>query len=395
MNIQKVRAILEKYKQHFKLIHKEEIYKWQAVKCFQDNWDINAYNFYDMLNKSFNKAYNLLDSGNYFPKKMLLKNTEINPDFVKELFIRLYDEEVDLNERINIFQEKFKELNSNNFPNTSDYQDIRAIIVYLCLRYPERYYLYKFEMFKKFSQFIDHPYKPVRGHFENILQYLTLCNIVKEEIILDKKLQELHKTRITETEFNDNSLNILTQDIIYATVKHFEKFDSGVKQVSALNRLKRKDKFVKPKINEAILKGRFVNYLENEKANKKIGDLGEILVLQHEQEKLKSLGMSKVPIHKSKYEGDGLGYDILSYDEAGNEIFIEVKTTTVNYDAPFYITRNELERSQKDNNQFYLYRLFEFDLNYCTANYYIHKGDLTELCINPVSFRVIVEDIDN
>jgi len=32
-------AIISDYKQNFEQIHKEEIYKWKAVKCFQDNWD--------------------------------------------------------------------------------------------------------------------------------------------------------------------------------------------------------------------------------------------------------------------------------------------------------------------------------------------------------------------
>jgi len=70
MNNQKVREILKGYKRHFNSIHKEEIYKWRAVKCFQDNWDINAPDFVTMLDKSFALAKNLLDSGLYYPKRM-------------------------------------------------------------------------------------------------------------------------------------------------------------------------------------------------------------------------------------------------------------------------------------------------------------------------------------
>lgn len=391
MNTQKVRDIIKQYKLHFKAINKEEIYKWRAVKCFQENWDINADDFTAMLDSSLHLAKNLLDAGSYYPKRMLLKNTAANPEFVRQLFIDLYKEENDLIERITDFQDKIKNQNKRLFPGKNYYQDKRAVLVYLCLRFPDRYYLYKFNMFKEFAPLVDYPYQPSRGEIENVLQFLSLCNLVKAEIVKDNELLELHKTRITDREFYDRSFNILTQDIIYAAVRHFRKFDQG-KQASALKRLTRVDKKVSAKSDRVVLKGSFTNYIENEKEKKRIGDLGELLVLQHEQEKLKSLGIKKTPEHKSKSEGDGLGYDILSYDEQGQEMFIEVKTTTNGSDTPFYITRNELLCSRQDSNKFFLYRLYDFDDTENKAKYYKRKGDLTELCNNPILFRAVVND---
>lgn len=52
MNTQKVKNIIKLYKQHFEEIHKGEIYKWEAVKCFQDNWDIDAQLFPEMLDSA-------------------------------------------------------------------------------------------------------------------------------------------------------------------------------------------------------------------------------------------------------------------------------------------------------------------------------------------------------
>ena len=53
----------------------------------------------------------------------------------------------------------------------------------------------------------------------------------------------------------------------------------------------------------------------------------------------------------SKDMGDGLGYDILSYDILPNgeekEIFIEVKTTTGSINKPFDVSINEVEFSQE------------------------------------------------
>ena len=86
-----------------------------------------------------------------------------------------------------------------------------------------------------------------------------------------------------------------------------------------------------------------------------------------------------------------MGYDILSYNEKGEEIFIEVKTTVRNYDTPFFITRNELERSKQDNRHFFLYRLYDFDDTNNQAKYYSRQGDLTDLCINPILYRATVD----
>lgn len=396
MNIQKLRDIIKQYKRHFKYIHQEEIYKWRAVKCFQDNWNITADNFPEMLEASFALTKNLLDSGLYYPKRMLLKNAEANPEYVRQLLMTLYDEEQDLITRITNFKNGMREHSRRTFPTLkNDYQDLRAISVYLCLRYPDRYYFYKYELLKKIVLLIDYPYQPTRGDFENILQYLTLCNILKEEILKDNELLELHKTRLTEKDFFDSSFNILTQDIIYAAARHIDKFKQGGTQESALKRLINVSQPVSPKTEKVVLKGSFTNYIENEKENKRIGDLGELLVLQHEQEKLKALGINKEPEHKSKSEGDGLGYDILSYNEQAKEIFIEVKTTVRNYDAPFFITRNELVRSKQDGDKFFLYRLYDFDDTNSKAKYYKRQGDLSELCVNPVLYRAVVDDSTN
>lgn len=390
MDSRKVVEVIKLYKQHFKSIHNDEIYKWHAVKCFQDNWDIDSVNFLTMLESSFALAKNLLDSGLYFPKQMLLLYTAKDPETVRQLFVALYNEDNDLIERIVDFRDSIRVLHNKYFKDKNNYQDERAVLVYLCLRYPDRYYLYKFTMFKVFAEIVNYPYQPKKGDIQNILEYLSLCDIVRSQIIKDTELLYLHNTRIKEQEYLDSSYNILTQDIIYAAVQHINEFDKGGVQEPALNRLKKVDKLISPRSDEVVLKGSFTNYIENEKENKRIGDLGELLVLQHEQEKLKSHGINKPPKHISKSDGDGLGYDILSFDENGNEIYIEVKTTRNGVNTPFYITRNELERSKLDHKKFFLYRLYDFDDINNSAKYFKRSGDLTELCNNPIVYKAAI-----
>ena len=68
------------------------------------------------------------------------------------------------------------------------------------------------------------------------------------------------------------------------------------------------------------------------------------------------------------------------------------KSFTHNVDAPFFITRNELTRSQQDSDKFFLYRLYEFDDSDNKAKYYKRQGDSTELCSNPILFKAIVNE---
>jgi hypothetical protein len=91
MNRQIIKSYIEEYKRNFDQVHDQEIYKWKAIKQFQDNFDTDATDFYDNLELSLSKAGNLLDSGQYFPKRMLLKNVEETPEQIREMFKILYD----------------------------------------------------------------------------------------------------------------------------------------------------------------------------------------------------------------------------------------------------------------------------------------------------------------
>lgn len=386
MNTQKLRNIISLYKENFDRINREEIYKWEAVKHFQDNFRIEAFDFPGMLKQALSKTKNLMSSQGYYPRRMINFFAAHAPEKVREAFRKLYNEDADLLERIKTFQTEMKYINLEYQIKDNVYQDLRAVAVYLSLKYPERYYFFKYKMVRAFVPLIDYPVQPISGRNENILEFQSLCDIIKAELIKDPDLLQLHKKRITKKEYHDTSLNILTQDVIYAAVRHINTFHQTTTQPSAKSRLIELEFFGEPTSHEPVLKGRFKNYIENERERKRIGDLGELLVLQYEEEKLRDWKITKQPEHISKTEGDGLGYDILSYDRQENPIYIEVKTTRGPIDTPFYITAHERAQSIAESNRFYLYRLYEYNEDLNTARFYRRGGDLTELCNNPVLY---------
>ena len=206
-----------------KLIHSpeyEELYKWRSFKIFQDNWDINASDFKDMLEKSFQPPNNNLWAGTHFlPRNIIIELAEIYPEEVREMFKNLYDEDDDLNNRMKDFTDKSKELMTRKYDDEdlNTYQNERSIAIYLSLRYPEKYFLYKFGMYRDFMVFFNLP-KPKAGASNNLKDFIKLCNEVKNELEKDNELIRMHHDRLTPDCFPDEDNTILTQDFIYCTI---------------------------------------------------------------------------------------------------------------------------------------------------------------------------------
>jgi hypothetical protein len=106
-----------------------------------------------------------------------------------------------------------------------------------------------------------------------------------------------------------------------------------------------------------------VDYLRMEAQNSALGLAGELFVLEIERERLGRAGKGNLAAqvtHISAERGDGLGYDVLSFEENSRERLIEVKTTKYGEYTPFYLSRNELDLSRKEADKFQLYRVYEF-----------------------------------
>ena len=145
-NEDKLDSIITEYKKQFiQSQWPKEKFKWEAVKCFQDNWDINADDFIEMLKKSLAKTENLLSSKNNFPKDTIINLAKLYPNEVCKMFIELFDESKNIYERISTFKENSEALfKKSEETDNRHYQTENAITTYLWLRYPDKYYIYKF-----------------------------------------------------------------------------------------------------------------------------------------------------------------------------------------------------------------------------------------------------------
>jgi len=219
-------GIISDYKKEFEQIHNEEIYKWKAVKCFQDNWDENAVDFPAMLKRSLDKAKNLLVSNNFFPKTMICEIAEKDPEAVRAMFIALFDEHSPITERIKNFIESADELRLKYGGGSwaQHFQTTNSVSVYLFFRYPNKYYIFKYRKFKDFAAKIEYSDVPKMGKPESVQKYIDMCNEILEVVKQDNELLNKSKNRLTEEDSPDNEFHILTEDIVFYGSRQIEKW---------------------------------------------------------------------------------------------------------------------------------------------------------------------------
>lgn len=127
-----------------------------------------------------------------------------------------------------------------------------------------------------------------------------------------------------------------------------------------------------------------VDYVRRHENLKKIGDMGELLAMEAEKKRLAAEGrydLAERVEHVARTVGDGLGFDILSFEKVGEEYrekYIEVKSTTGAKNKPFDITANEVEVSEEKGQQYSIYRFYGLSGTAREIRYYECRGPIRD-----------------
>jgi len=207
--------------------------------------------------------------------------------------------------------------------------------------------------------------------------YLPRFNF--QRILVDKVIEYLKHKPSIENQFKEFAEKPITRS---RKIVDFEKFVFDQPILTSL--FDPEQKYSRNPIK--------INYLEREQNNKYLGNSGEELVLEYEKWSLIQNGKENFANQIrwiSKEEGDGAGFDILSKHLNGKDKYIEVKTTKLGKETPFFFSRNELLFSQFHSGQYQLYRLFNFEDE---ARMFIRNGGLDSIChIIPVNFKGVIK----
>ena len=403
-----ISSYIEAYIADFHKVRELEGYKWKFFKTFKENWNIDANDFHSMLNNALADDVNLLVANNrgfqYLPKGTILLIAQHYPEEVRSMFRQLMvNENVDT--RIKRFKTRAKELTEicykkGYLKNNTSHQDAHAISVYLSALFTDLYYIYKFSVYERFLELTYSNYNIKRSE-KGVLHFFHICELVKDVLINNDEIMTLHNQWLVENDFVgiDPANHLLTQDFIYCVAQHLNgktepieiKYASPLIDVVLADSLSVKGK------EKPSFKGVRDNTYYESAEKKVLGNLGEEYVLQYERQQLIDCGkpiLAKKVRHVAVEEGDGTGFDILSYEPNGIKKYIEVKTTTGKLTSQFFITHTELARSIQEKDKYYLYRVYDFDRITKNGKIKIIRGDLSNICKVPTNYSVKLESKD-
>ncbi len=237
----KLQDVLKHYKQDFVSFKwndkdykrwNEEKYKWEAVAWFQKHWNVNAEDFPDMLKLALSKTSNLLVSVNNFPRGMIEGFAKSSPEEVRAMFMSLFDENRDVYERISEFkQQSSVMLEKYGGDAKQHYQYENAICTYLWLRFPDKYYIYKYSIVQKVAQILGADYHFNKGAYaDNIRNFLKMYDEISAALKEDAELVKLFKDNLTDSCYPDPELKTLTVDLGFHIANFYEERSSTIIQ---------------------------------------------------------------------------------------------------------------------------------------------------------------------
>ncbi len=225
--------LLLKYKESFPTRFKEdEGYKWQAVAWFQKYWNLGAEDFGEMFKIATEKTFNLLASNHYFPKAMIgefIKSA--GTEVVREMFTFLFDETKDLAERI----AHFIETSDNNLTKyfgdkyASHFQNLNSISTYLWLRFPDKYYIYRYSEYKRLLEILKSTAIAETGNNpENLLRAYQVYGEVNTRLLSDTECKSLLNACLDDSYYADPNLNTMTVDFVFFLRNYTKNFGDTV-----------------------------------------------------------------------------------------------------------------------------------------------------------------------
>ena len=202
---------------------KNELFKWKAVKHFQENWNIDALDFASMLKDALSKTDTLLTTRYALPAGMILNFAKFDPEATREMFRNLFDESVDLAKRVKAFMESSEKLRKKYGEEEwkSHFQNVNAISTYLWLRFPNKYYIYKYTVARAVAEKLDPNFKrESKGAVEGLINAYQLYDEIRIEIKEKESVKNLFIGILTEDCYPDPELCTATSDIAFYIGKY-------------------------------------------------------------------------------------------------------------------------------------------------------------------------------
>jgi hypothetical protein len=185
---------------------RDQAYLYETQQNFQNSWNLGAHDLAAMYERSLSnqKTNRLWNRENYEPKRMMVLFAEMQPDFVRQMFEHLFDEQLKVEGRAGRFVfycdellADFREQNPKSKEDSHFHQDgYQMVFLYLALKYPDQYCFYDFSRFQSSLKAIGAPEIPLTHDLERFVKVSrTLYNMLRK----DSEFWPLHLARLPES----------------------------------------------------------------------------------------------------------------------------------------------------------------------------------------------------
>lgn len=299
MNKENLHELIRRYEESYAELNNktnDEIFKWKAVRCFQDEWssEENAgLTFAELFSKAKRETSVLIDNSTVSPANGIVKMAQEEPEEVKRLFCEVLfaDDGGDLDLRqhhMEEFLEGVEVIRLKHFPGYWKYRQNRhAASCYLALYRPEQNYIYKYTPAESFARYIEFGKDIGSGDKFSLANYYEMCDLVVDALREHTDLLEAHRKLLTEEYYHDKSLHLLAFDVIYCASAY--GFFNGLQHKS-------KKESIKAYTLEQIRKA------EAEKRQEEIDELeAKIQTMELQLDEYRSINLLGVQVQEKKY----------------------------------------------------------------------------------------------
>ncbi len=209
-------------------VKEDEGYKFESVNHFLNSIDLDAEDFAGNLELSIPNN-NLVTAAMYFPRKMLLNYAQKYPDETRSILKHLFDETVEVAERITETQLAFNKLEQRRTEDIGEtqvsntYIGLRFISLLLGYMHPNKYNPLKPAEWKVFARYIN-PEFSIPNHTPAGEQYKIYCeyiDLLREYLKTRPEITQIHDALVDGLAFRDSEYRWMTQDVIFVTAREY------------------------------------------------------------------------------------------------------------------------------------------------------------------------------
>ena len=229
MNTQNLHELIRRYHENLNLTmnseHREQM-KWEATKCFHDVWfsdQAAGLSFAEKFKLACSGSSIVINNSTISPTNGIVKMAEKDPEKVEHLFkdILFADDGGNLSlrgEHMQQFMDEIEDLRLKLFPKYWKYQqDRHAVSCYLAFWHPEENYIYRYSDAILMARYIEFDRDLGSGRNFNLPAYYELCGVIVDALKEHPELLADHAARLDDRYYQDESLHIMTFDLMYCS----------------------------------------------------------------------------------------------------------------------------------------------------------------------------------